>query len=162
MATRSEQLRKVLLGAVTIALAAGAYIPAQAQSQDPPLRQQIPTAPGPEGLEPDTIGGPDRIESTASPTAEPDQSVLGADKKPDKLPERIRKDSSLAWRMAKAEWLDKACAKNPKIVAAICSHPGPAKVLAQHRRLDKIADADPYTCCRLAQWRGASEKLVRS
>ncbi|MBX9572866.1 MAG: hypothetical protein K2X77_28470 [Candidatus Obscuribacterales bacterium] len=77
-------------------------------------------------------------------------------------PERIKRDWWLAYRMAKAPWLDKVVEADPRIVAAICSHPGPAKQLAQHQHLDKIAEADHYTCRRLTQWNGATEKLVRS
>ena len=77
-------------------------------------------------------------------------------------PERIKRDYWLAYRMANYLWLDKVVEADPRIVAAICSHPGPAKVLAQHEHLDKIAEADHYTCRRLTQWNGATEKLVRS
>lgn len=77
-------------------------------------------------------------------------------------PERIRRDFWLAYRMAKYPWLDKVVEADPRIVAAICSHAGPAKQLAQHRHLDKIAEADHYTCRRLTQWNGATEKLVRN
>lgn len=77
-------------------------------------------------------------------------------------PERIKRDWWLAYRLAKMPWLDKVVEADPRIVAAICSHPGPAKELAQHKHLDKIAESDHYTCRRLTQWNGATEKLVRS
>lgn len=77
-------------------------------------------------------------------------------------PDRIKRDWWLAYRLAKAPWLDKVVEADPRIVAAICSHPGPAKQLAQHHHLDKIAESDHYLCRRLTQWNGATEKLVRS
>ena len=77
-------------------------------------------------------------------------------------PDRIKRDWWLAYRLAKAPWLDKAVEADPRLVAAICSHAGPAKQLAQHVHLDKIAESDPYTCRRLTQWNGATEKLIRS
>ncbi len=77
-------------------------------------------------------------------------------------PERIRKDYFLAYRMAKYDWLDKVVEADPRIVAAICSHPGPAKRLAKHKHLDKIAESDHYLCRRLTQWEGATQKLLRN
>lgn len=77
-------------------------------------------------------------------------------------PERIRRDKWIAYRLTKYVWLDKAAAADPRILAAICEHPGPAKKLAQHRHLAALADADHYLCRRLTRWQGATEKLIRN
>lgn len=77
-------------------------------------------------------------------------------------PEAVRKDRWIAYRLAKDPWLDKIAAADPRIVAAICAHSGPAKILAKHRHLDKIAESDHYLCRRLTQWEGATQKLCRS
>ncbi len=77
-------------------------------------------------------------------------------------PDRIKKDYWIAYRMAKYEWLDVVAAADPRIIAAICTHPFPAAVLAKHKRLDKIAEADHYLCRRLTQWENATQKLIRN
>ncbi|MBX9688533.1 MAG: hypothetical protein K2X27_17625 [Candidatus Obscuribacterales bacterium] len=77
-------------------------------------------------------------------------------------PERVKRDYWLAWRLAQYEWLDKVAEADPRIIAAICSHSGPAKLLARHKHLDKIAESDHYLCRRLTQWNGATEKLLRN
>ena len=83
---------------------------------------------------------------------------------PDTIPSeaKIRKDRYIAYRLAKYRWLDKAAAYNPKIIAAICAHSGPAKLLAKHPHLAAIADADHYLCRRLTRWKGATQKLIRN
>ncbi len=77
-------------------------------------------------------------------------------------PERIKRDYFLAYRMARNPYIDKVIEADPRIVAAICTHPGPAKQLAKHRHLDKIAESDHYLCRRLCQWEGATQKLIRN
>lgn len=77
-------------------------------------------------------------------------------------PERIKKDYWIAFRLAKAPWLDKVVEADPRIVAAICQHNGAARQLAMHRHLDKIAESDHYLCRRLCQWEGATQKLLRN
>lgn len=77
-------------------------------------------------------------------------------------PERVNKDYWIAYRLAKYEWLDKVAEADPRIIAAICQHAGPARRLAMHRHLDKIAEADHYLCRRLCQWEGATQKLIRN
>ncbi len=76
--------------------------------------------------------------------------------------EKVRKSSRLAYQLAHCEWLDKIAEADPSIVAAICAHPGPARILAEHRHIAQIADADHYLCRRLFRWRRASDALVRS
>lgn len=76
-------------------------------------------------------------------------------------PERVRRDQWIARRLAKYAWFDKVAEADPRLVAAVCAHPGPARQLAMHRHLDKIAEADKYTCRRLTQWEGATQKLIR-
>src|SRR5262245_5291693 len=51
------------------------------------------------------------------------------------LAQRIRKNYWLAYQMANNPDLDKAAEADPSIIAAICSRPGPAKILAKHRHL---------------------------
>jgi hypothetical protein len=77
-------------------------------------------------------------------------------------PEVVLKDQSIAYRLAKANWLPIAAHANPRLIAAICAHPGPAKVLAKHRHLDRIADADHYLCRRLTRWPDSTQKLIRN
>jgi hypothetical protein len=77
-------------------------------------------------------------------------------------PQQIKKDRWIAYRMAHSYWLDKAAAANPRILAAICAHPGPAKALAQHRHLAELADADHYLCRRLARWPQSLQKMIRN
>lgn len=77
-------------------------------------------------------------------------------------PESIKTDYWLAYRMAKYEFLDKVAEADPRIIAAICSHKHPAKVLAQHRHLDKIAEQDHYLCRRITQYNEATEKFLRN
>lgn len=77
-------------------------------------------------------------------------------------PERIKKDYWIAFRLAKYPYLDKVAEADPRIIAAICTHPFPARQLAMHRRIDKIAAADHYLCRRLTQWEGSTQKLIRN
>jgi hypothetical protein len=77
-------------------------------------------------------------------------------------PEIIKKDRWLAFRLAKNPWLDKIAEADPRIVAAICQHKEPAKVLAKHQHLDKIAEADHYLCRRLCQWESSTQGMLRS
>lgn len=75
---------------------------------------------------------------------------------------RIRKDKWIAYRMARDPWIGKAAAASPEIVAAICAHPGPARMLAKHRRVYEIAEADHYLCRRLTRWKGATWALIHN
>jgi hypothetical protein len=75
---------------------------------------------------------------------------------------KIRKSRRIAFAMAKYEWLDKVAASNPEVLEAICERPGPARVLAQHRHLDKMADADHYLCRRITRWKDATNQLIRN
>lgn len=77
-------------------------------------------------------------------------------------PEKVRKTQWLAYRLAKYAYFEKVAEADPRIVAAVCAHPGPAKILAKHRHLDKIAEADHYLCRRLCRWKGSTDKLVRN
>lgn len=77
-------------------------------------------------------------------------------------PERVRKTRWLAYRLAKYRYFDKIAEADPRIVAAVCAHPGPAKVLAQHNHLDRVAEADHYLCRRLCRWKKSTDKLVRN
>lgn len=77
-------------------------------------------------------------------------------------PEKVRKTKWLAYRLAKYAWFDRVAEADPRIVAAVCAHPGPAKILAKHRHLDRIAEADHYLCRRLCRWNNATDKLVRN
>lgn len=76
------------------------------------------------------------------------------------LPEKIRKSWRVAYMMARYEWLDQVAAANPRVLEAICSRPGPAKRLAKHKHLDKLADADHYLCRRITRWKSATNQLV--
>jgi hypothetical protein len=75
---------------------------------------------------------------------------------------KYKKDMWIAYRMAKDPWIDRACLAEPSLVAAICAHPGPARLLAKHRHIGEIAEADHYLCRRLTRWRGATKALVRN
>ncbi|HEY9868032.1 MAG TPA: hypothetical protein V6D08_02390 [Candidatus Obscuribacterales bacterium] len=75
---------------------------------------------------------------------------------------KYKKDMFIAYRMAKDPWIDRACMAEPSLVAAICAHPGPARLLAKHRHIGEIAEADHYLCRRLTRWRGATKALVRN
>jgi hypothetical protein len=75
---------------------------------------------------------------------------------------RIRKSHWLAYQLASYEWLDKVAEADPSILAAICSHPGPARVLAGNRHLNKLAAADHLLCRRICRWRRAADVLVRA
>jgi hypothetical protein len=77
-------------------------------------------------------------------------------------PAKVRKDKWIAYRMAKSSWLSVAAKGDPEIVAAICEHSGPARLLAGHRHLGEIAEADPYLCRRLTKWRGATYELLKN
>ena len=77
-------------------------------------------------------------------------------------PEKIRRDRWIAYRLANYRWLDRAAAYNPRIIAAITAHSGPARILAEHPHLAAIADADHYVCRRLCRWKGATQKLIRN
>lgn len=76
--------------------------------------------------------------------------------------EKIRRDKWIAWRMAKDPWIDRACLADPGLPEAICAHPGPAALLAKHPHIDSIAQADPYLCRRLTQWKKATLNLVKN
>ncbi len=76
--------------------------------------------------------------------------------------EKIRKSKRVATQMAKYEWLDKVAAADPSILAAICEHPGPAKLIAKHRHLNKLAEADHYLCRRLTRFPGATKALIHA
>jgi hypothetical protein len=76
--------------------------------------------------------------------------------------EKIRRDKWIAWRMAKDPWIDRACLADPGLPEAICAHPGPAALLAKHPHIDSIAQADPYLCRRLTQWKKATLYLVKN
>lgn len=76
--------------------------------------------------------------------------------------EKIRRDKWIAWRMAKDPWIDRACLADPGLPEAICAHPGPAALLAKHPHVADIAQADPYLCRRLTQWKKATMNLVKN
>ena len=75
---------------------------------------------------------------------------------------RIKTDIFIAYKMAKDPWIDKMALADPSIVEAICGHPGPARVLAKHRRIAEVAEADHYLCRRLTRWNGATYALIRN
>jgi hypothetical protein len=75
---------------------------------------------------------------------------------------KIKKSRRIAYMMAKYAWLDKVAESNPQVLEAICERPGAAKLLAQHRHIDAMADADHYLCRRLTRWKSAADQLVRN
>jgi hypothetical protein len=75
---------------------------------------------------------------------------------------KIRKSRRIAYVMAKYEWLDKVAASNPEVLEAICERSGAARILAQHRHIDKMADADHYLCRRITRWKDATNQLIRN
>ncbi|CAN5340811.1 hypothetical protein BH11CYA1_BH11CYA1_26770 [soil metagenome] len=74
----------------------------------------------------------------------------------------IRSDTATAVKMARMRWLDKMVTADPGLVAAICSHAASARVLAAHPHLDKIAEADHYTCRRITKWGSAAIVLTKN
>lgn len=76
--------------------------------------------------------------------------------------EVVYKSSFIARQLAREDWFDKAAAANPRLVAAVCSHAWAANIVAKHRHLAAIADADPYLCRRLTQWPEATFNLLRN
>lgn len=78
----------------------------------------------------------------------------------DILVERVRKDAFIAYKIVKDPWFWQTAQGNPAIVAAVCAHAGPAKILAKYEHIAEVADADHYVCRRLTQWRGASLALA--
>lgn len=74
--------------------------------------------------------------------------------------QKIRKSRRIAYMMAKYEWLDKVAAANPQVLEAICERPGAARLLAQHRHIDAMADADHYLCRRITRWKDAATQLA--
>ncbi|MBP9089748.1 hypothetical protein KBI23_01880 [bacterium] len=74
----------------------------------------------------------------------------------------IRTDTATAVKMARMRWLDKMVTADPGLVAAICSHAASARVLAAHPHLDKIAEADHYTCRRITKWGSAAVVLTKN
>lgn len=76
--------------------------------------------------------------------------------------EKIRKSRRIATQMAKYEFLQQVAEANPQVLAAICMHAGPARILARHRHLDKLADADHYLCRRLTRFRRATDVLIQN
>ena len=75
---------------------------------------------------------------------------------------KVRKDLWIAYHLAHAAWIDRAAAADPSIVAAICAHPGPARILAKNHRIAEVAEADHYVCRRLTQWRGTTWALIHN
>jgi hypothetical protein len=75
---------------------------------------------------------------------------------------KIRKSRRIAYTMAKYEWLDKVAASNPEVLEAICERSGAARILAQHRHLDKMADVDHYLCRRITRWKNATNQLIKN
>jgi hypothetical protein len=76
--------------------------------------------------------------------------------------QRIRKSRRMAYQMAKYEWLDKVAAANPQVLEAICERPGAARLLAQHRHIAAMADADHYLCRRITRWKYATNQLIHN
>lgn len=124
-----------LLGSLLVALAAVA-------TPTPALAQDSTTNTG------TSLRGPAETAQNAAPP-----TVTAA---------RIRKSRRVAYMMARYEWLDKVAEANPQILAAICERSGPARILAQHRHIDKLAEADHYLCRRLTRWRAATDRLIRN
>jgi hypothetical protein len=75
---------------------------------------------------------------------------------------KVRRDLLTAYRLAKDPWLDKMVMADPSLVEKICAFPGPARLVAKHRRIAQIAEADHYLCRRLTQWRGATLALTKN
>ncbi len=78
----------------------------------------------------------------------------------DILVERVRKDAFIAYKIVRDPWFWQTAQGNPAIVAAICAHAGPAKILAKYDHLTEVADADHYLCRRLTKWRAAAQALA--
>lgn len=74
----------------------------------------------------------------------------------------IRVDEAMAKKTARNRWLDKMVAADPSLVAAICTHASSARILAAHTHIDKIADADHYTCRRITKWGSAAAILAKN
>lgn len=101
-----------------------------------------------------TTGGALADDTTSGATTLQPQSVPRA--------EKIRKSSTIAGQLAKAEWLDKAAEADPAIIASICAHSSTATILARHKHLGAIAQIDPYVCRRITRWDRATEVLLRN
>lgn len=143
-----RRYNQVLITSLIAALNMVAFAPAFAQSDTTtdngtPLRGPAATPPSAMTTEP----------SVAVPADPPLHSVTA---------QKIRKSRRLAYVMAKYHWLDKVAASNPEVLAAICERPGAARILAQHRHIDAMADVDHYLCRRITRWKGATNKLIRN
>jgi hypothetical protein len=75
---------------------------------------------------------------------------------------KIRKSGAIAAQMARYEWLDKVADANPRVLAAICQHEKSARLLAQHRHIAELAEADHYLCRRITRFKRAAVMLVEN
>lgn len=98
---------------------------------------------------------------TSSQAKETDKSSSSTTS-PRLKPPRTRHDLWICYKLAHDPWLDKEAAADPGLVQAICNHAGPARILAQHPRINYVADADHYLCRRLTRWKAATWKLIQN
>ena len=75
-------------------------------------------------------------------------------------PNRIRKDRGAANAMARYHWLDRAALANPQLIESITDFHSASMILAKHKRLGEIAEADHYLCRRLTRWKDVARKLA--
>lgn len=74
--------------------------------------------------------------------------------------DRLRKDGTVAKRMARYHWLDKIALAQPEVIEAITNHSAAARILASHPRIAEIAEADHYLCRRITKWKSAARILA--
>lgn len=131
--------------------------PDTSKSDEPSLRPPVTTT----KTTSTTITDTTVIHTVPSVPSVPDEPNSGKSQSSLRL-EKIRRDKWIAWRMAKDPWIDRACLAEPGLPEAICAHPGPAALLAKHPHIADIAQADPYLCRRLTQWKKATMNLVKN
>ena len=73
---------------------------------------------------------------------------------------RKRMSRLTAIQMAKESFFDVTAAADPELVSEVCKYKHAAELIAAHRRIAKIADADHYLCRRLTRWPSAAAIMI--
>lgn len=73
---------------------------------------------------------------------------------------RKRMSRLTAIQMAKENFFDVTAAADPELVSEVCRYKHAAEIIAAHRRISQIADADHYLCRRLTRWPSAAAIMI--
>lgn len=140
-------LFSTLFGFALVASAVPAFADDATAGDAPQLRQEIAQATTPvTPTDPQTSSAPAAPNSTGSLA----------------LPDRVLRSSKIASQLARSEWLDKVAEANPAILAAICQHEKSTRILARHRHIAQLAEADHYLCRRITRFKRAADQLVEN